>query len=59
MALTYNENSEVGRLCFTRPVVNVPCSSEHVQYIFYDFETMQDTKLSDNVSVHVPNLVCL
>jgi len=42
-----------------RPLVNVPASSEHVLYVFYDFETTQDTKRSDTSNEHVPNLVCL
>ena len=33
------ENNEVGHLCFMRPLVNVPASSEHVMYVFYDLET--------------------
>jgi len=41
-----------------RPVNNVPESSEHVLYVFYDFETTQDTKRSDMTNEHVPNLVC-
>jgi DNA polymerase III alpha subunit (gram-positive type) len=42
-----------------RITVNVPASSEHVLYIFYDFETTQDTNRSDRTNEHVPNLVCL
>jgi len=26
---------------------------------FYDFETTQDTRLTESASVHIPNLVCL
>jgi hypothetical protein len=57
-SVTYYENTEVGHLCFMRPVNNVPESSEHVLYVFYDFETTQDTKRSDMTNEHVPNLVC-
>jgi len=45
--VTCNENKEVGHICFMRPLVNMPASSEHVLYVFYDFETTQDTKRSD------------
>jgi hypothetical protein len=34
-------------------------SSDDVLFVFYDFETMQDSKFSDSATVHVPNLVCL
>jgi hypothetical protein len=39
--------------------VNVPACSEHVLYVFCDFENTQDTKRSDRTIKHVPNLVCL
>ena len=42
-----------------RPLVNVPASSERVMYVFYDFETTHNTKLSDRTNEHVPNPVCL
>ena len=35
-----------------------PAFSIHVLNVFYDFETTQNTKRSDNTSLHVPNLVC-
>ena len=38
---TCYENKEVGHLSFMRPLVNVPASSEHMLYVFYDFETTQ------------------
>ena len=41
-----------------RPLKNEPASCERVLYVFYDFETTQDTRLNDKSSVHVPNLVC-
>jgi len=56
---TCYENKEAGHFCFMRPLANVPASSQHVLYVFYDFETTQDTKLSDRTNEHVPNLVCL
>jgi hypothetical protein len=42
-----------------RPLVNVPASSEHVLYVFYDFETTQDTKCSDRTNEYVSNLESL
>jgi hypothetical protein len=33
-------------------------SSDKVLYEFYDFETTQNTKVTENATVHVPNLVC-
>jgi hypothetical protein len=27
--------------------------------VFYDFETTQDTKFSENATEHIPNLVCV
>jgi len=42
-----------------RPLRNEPASCERVLYVFYDFETTQDTRLNDTTSVHVPNFVCL
>jgi hypothetical protein len=36
----------------------LPCSAD-VLFVFYDFQTTQDTKASDLATVHIPNLVCL
>jgi len=33
--------------------------SDKVLYVFYDFETTQDTKWGDASYEHVPNLVCM
>ena len=34
--------------------------SDGVLYVFYDFETTQNTRVSDGgATLHVPNLVCL
>jgi len=56
---TCKENKEAGNLCLMRPLVNLPASSERVLYVFYDFETTQDTNCSLRTNKHVPNLVCL
>ena len=56
---TCYENKEVGHLCFMRPLENMSTSSEHLLYLFFDFETTRDTKRSDKSNEHVRNLVCL
>ena len=33
--------------------------SDNVLFVFYDFETTQETKISDSATDHNPNLVCL
>jgi len=32
---------------------------DRVLYVFYDFETTQNTRYSDKATIHVPNLVCV
>ena len=44
---TCKENKEAGQLCFKRPLLNAPASSDRVLYVFYDFETTQYTKRSE------------
>jgi hypothetical protein len=34
-------------------------SGDNVLFVFYDFESTQDTNVSDLATLHVPNLVCL
>jgi len=34
-------------------------SADNVLFVFYDFETTQDTKISETAKLHVPILVCL
>jgi hypothetical protein len=52
------QNREVGHLCSMRPLVKELPRSDNVLFVFYDFETTQDTKISDSTSVHIPDLVC-
>ena len=40
-------NREVGHLCCMQPLNNVLPSSERVLYVFYDFETTQNTRYSE------------
>ena len=53
------QNRETGRLCYMRILVNELPRSDNVLFVFYDFETTQDTKFSDSATEHIPNLVCL
>jgi hypothetical protein len=52
---------EVGHLCYMAPLVDRVPSSDRVLYVFYDFETTQNTACSETSSayLHVPNLVCV
>jgi hypothetical protein len=42
-----------------KPLKNEVPRSDDVLFVFYDFETTQDTKFADMATLHVPNLVCL
>jgi len=43
-----------------KPLKDVlPEASDKVLYVFYDFETTQNTKYSDKATLHVPDLVCV
>jgi len=37
----------------------LPDASDKVLYVFYDFETMQNTRYSDKATTHVSKLVCV
>jgi len=57
---TCKENKEIGHLCYMRPLKDALASaSDKVLYVFYDFETSQNTEYADEAKLHVPNLVCL
>jgi DNA-directed RNA polymerase subunit M/transcription elongation factor TFIIS len=53
------KNREFDHLCYMAPLVNELPKSDNVLFVFYDFETTQETKISDSATLHVPNLVCL
>ena len=41
----YKQNKDVGHLCYMRLLKDVlPSASDKVLYVFYDFETTQNTK---------------
>jgi hypothetical protein len=50
---------EIGHLCFMAPLQNKPRSIHNVLFVFYDFETTQDTRYTQSAKRHVPNLVCI
>jgi hypothetical protein len=53
------QNREIGHFYFMQPLKNeLPCS-DNVLFVFYDFETTQDTMFSENATEHVQNLVCV
>jgi hypothetical protein len=54
-----NQNKEVNHLCYMQRLSNKLPRSSDVLFVFYDFETTQDTKFSDDATEHVPILVCL
>ena len=56
---TCRQNKEIGHLCYMKPVEDVVTASDKVLFVFYDFETTQDTRISDTATQHVPNLVCI
>jgi hypothetical protein len=41
-----------------KPLQNELPRSDDVLFVFYDFETTKDKKLSDLTTVHIPNSVC-
>jgi hypothetical protein len=42
-----------------RPLKNELPRSDKVLFVFYDFETTQETKFSENATEHIPNLDCV
>jgi len=41
-----NKNMEINHLCYMQPLKNEVPSADNVLFVFYDFETSQDTKIS-------------
>jgi len=50
---------EIGHLCYMATLKNELPRSDNVLFVFYDFETTQDTKVTESATLHVRNLVCL
>ena len=42
-----------------KPLANELPRSDNVLFLFYDFETTQETRFTDSATEHVPNLVCV
>jgi len=42
-----------------RPLVNELPRIDKLLFVFYYFESTQDTMISDSATVHIPNMVCL
>jgi len=42
-----------------RPLKNELPRSDNVLFAFYDFETTQETQLTESATVHISNLVCI
>jgi len=52
-------NVEIGHLCYISPLKHEVPRSDNVLFVFYDFETTQDTKLTESATLHIPNVVCV
>ena len=50
---------DTGHLYYMATIRNELPRSNNVLFDFYDFETTQDTEVSDSATLHFPNLVCL
>ena len=53
------QNEKIGHLCYMRPLSNELPRRDNVLFVFFDFETTQDTIFTDSATVLFPNLVCL
>jgi len=54
----YKQTRDVGHLCYMRPLMYaLPNTNDKVLYVFYDFETTQNTQYSDKATLNVPDLV--
>jgi hypothetical protein len=51
------KNRDLGHQCYMAPLSDRASRSDNVLYVFYDFETTQDTNRGDNSFEHVQNLV--
>ena len=53
-----HQNKEIGHFCYMQPLKNELPRSD-VLFVFYDFETTQDTKFLGNETEHIPILFSL
>jgi hypothetical protein len=56
--ILYDLSAEQRNLSFMFYATEFP-RSDNVLFMFYDFETTQDTKFSENAIEHIPILVCV
>jgi len=57
---TCKENKKIGHLCYMAHLKDaLPPAGDKVLYVFYDFETSQNTEYAEEAKLHVPNLVCV
>jgi len=54
-----NKNMEINHPCYMQLLKDEVPSADNVLLVFYDFETTQDTKISETAKLHEPILVCL
>jgi len=54
-----NKNMEINHLCYMQPLKNEVPGADNVLFVFYDFETPQNTKISETAKLHVHILICL
>ena len=53
-------NKEIRHLCYMRPLKDaLPPAGDKVLYVFYDFETDQNTRYTYDATLLIPNLVCV
>jgi len=53
------QNRQIGHLFQMYLLKNVlPMSNDYI-FVFYDFESTQDTKASESATMQIPNMVCL
>jgi len=54
-----NKNMEINHFCYMQPLKNELPSADDVLFVFCDFETTQDAKISETAKLHVPILICV
>jgi len=54
----YKQNRDVDRLFYMTPLKDaLPFACDKVLYAFYDFESIQNTRYTDEATLHVPKRV--
>ena len=49
----------IGHLYYMKSLAYEMPRTDNVLFVFYEFETTQDTRFTDLATEHVPNLVCV